>query len=276
MRYGIVSDIHGNLPALRAALTALQRSGVDRLVCSGDIVGYGPQPNECVELVERLGMLSVAGNHDLIALGELTDAGCDRLARDTLRWTRDILDESARRYLASLPRVAELAGGVVVAHGSLDDPQEYVLDSEGAAAQLDMLRRRHPAAWALVLGHTHRALASDGRVALRGLREGRTVALGGERSWVLNPGAVGQSRQASIRSRFMVLDVQRREALFRASLYDVRAARRQLKLSGLAPGALHAPPWRPRAVVRSARRAAHRMRTVASQGRRDRWQRRAA
>ena len=127
VRYGVISDIHGNLPALEAVLDALARIGVDAYACAGDLVGYGPQPNECVQIVRALGVVSVAGNHDLIALGELSEDRCERLARDSLRWTRGQLEEPTRAYLAGLPRRVELPGGVVVAHGSLDDPQEYVL-----------------------------------------------------------------------------------------------------------------------------------------------------
>jgi hypothetical protein len=188
------------------------------------------------------------------------------VARDSLRWTQRVLSDSARAYLASLPRLAELPGGVVAAHGSLDDPEKYVLDADDAASELDAMRRSHPGAFVLMLGHTHRPFASDGVAALHGLREGRQVALGRERAWVLNPGAVGQSRQTSIRSRFMVLDLERREAVFRASSYDVRAARRRLRSYGLSAAGIHVPPWRPRTLVRRARRAASRLRPVVYRG----------
>ena len=88
MRYGVLADIHGNLHALRAALGALGREGVDRYLIAGDLVGYGPNPNECVELVAGLDAVCVAGNHDLIALDRLSDERCPELARQSLRWTR--------------------------------------------------------------------------------------------------------------------------------------------------------------------------------------------
>jgi predicted phosphodiesterase len=74
MRYGVLADIHGNLPALRAAVARLQAEGVDRFLCAGDLVGYGPFPNECVELVAGLDAITIHGNHDLIALGHISDA----------------------------------------------------------------------------------------------------------------------------------------------------------------------------------------------------------
>jgi len=253
MRLGVIADVHANLPALEAALGALGGLGVDAYACAGDLVGYGPQPNECVQAVERLGAATVAGNHDLIAIGELPVDRCEHLARRSLQWTRGALDDATRAYLESLPRRLEVGGGVVVAHGSLDDPQEYVLGPEQAAAQLDGLRRVHPGADILVLGHTHRALVTDGRAA-GAPRAGRPVPLPGG-PWVLNPGAVGQSREARVRARFMVLDLDRREATFHAVRYDVRRTRALLRRAGLPPGSAHLPPWRARAVLRPVTRA---------------------
>ena len=163
MRYGVIADIHGNAQALEAVTAELDRIGVDRYLCAGDLVGYGAQPNECVEMVARLEPICVAGNHDLMALGELSEEGCVRLARRTMRWTREVLSEDARAYLASLPRRAEAAGGVVIAHGSLDDPEQYVFRVDQATAQLGRLAREHPGAQVLIVGHTHLAFASDGR-----------------------------------------------------------------------------------------------------------------
>ena len=139
MRYGVLADIHGNLHALRAALSALGREGVDRYLIAGDLVGYGPNPNECVELVAGLDAVCVAGNHDLIALDRLSDERCPELARRSLRWTRTVLTDETRAFLASLPLRATAPGGIVMAHGSLDDPQEYTRRPQQAVPQLTSL-----------------------------------------------------------------------------------------------------------------------------------------
>jgi predicted phosphodiesterase len=259
VRYGVISDIHANAQALDAAVSALQENGVDAFACAGDLVGYGPQPNECVEVIRQLSAVTVAGNHDLIALGALSDDRCEPLARESLRWTRQELSATTRDYLARLPRWAELPGGVVVAHGSLDDPQKYVLSIGDAAAELARLAEAHPDADILVLGHTHRAFACDGAVAPRiGCRA--DVSLQTAPRWLLNPGAVGQSREAGVWARFMVLDVERREATFHGVRYDVPRTRALLREHGLPPRSVHLPPWRPRALMRPAIRAARQLR----------------
>src|SRR5205807_8276839 len=129
-------DIHGNLHALEAALPVLERAGVDRYICAGDLVGYGPFPNECVEAISNLGAVCVAGNHDLMALDRLSEENCIPLARETMRWTRKTLRDDARDYLARLPPRAK-EDGVVVAHGSLDDSTYYVATAWEAARELE-------------------------------------------------------------------------------------------------------------------------------------------
>src|SRR4051795_647100 len=122
MRYGILADIHGNLSALTAAIRVLERARVDRYLCLGDVVGYGAAPNECVRRIRELGALCVAGNHDLIAVGRLDEAGIAPLARMTLEWTSLVLADDVRAHLATLPLIARPEPAIAMAHGSLEDP----------------------------------------------------------------------------------------------------------------------------------------------------------
>ena len=119
VRLLVLSDVHGNAHALRAVLDAAAGERIDRVLCLGDLVGYGPFPNECAATLADLGAVTVVGNHDLIAIGELTDERCGPLARRTGAWTRAALDERTRAHLAALPRTARV-GDVLLAHGSID------------------------------------------------------------------------------------------------------------------------------------------------------------
>src|SRR5687768_10874280 len=114
-RYGVLADVHANLPALRAVVAELRRRDARELLVAGDLVGYGPHPDECVALLAELGARAVAGNHDLMVLGRLADAHCSTLARSTLDWTREVIGAQTRAYLAGLPVRLEAPGGVVVA-----------------------------------------------------------------------------------------------------------------------------------------------------------------
>jgi predicted phosphodiesterase len=242
LRYGVISDVHANLHALETALRVLAKAGVDEYLCAGDLVGYGPMPNECVAVVAELGARCVVGNHDLIALGRLPDDRCSALARDSLRWTRDELSSASREFLAQLPGVLVAPGGVVVGHGSLDDPQQYVRDAAQRTEQLRVLEGRHETARVLVLGHTHRRVAhAQQRGTLRRGLDG-SVDLQIPDRHLLNPGSVGQSRERTARSRFMVLDLERSRARFYGVRYDIAGCRRALRERGLAPGSSHVKP----------------------------------
>jgi putative phosphoesterase len=263
VRLGIVSDVHANLEALRRAVDRLRRDAIDVLVCAGDIVGYGPQPNECIELLEELGAVAVAGNHDLLALGHLDPSTRGTLDRQSASFSRRMLSSDSRKYLAALPRRAILPG-VVVAHGSLDDTECYVTRPTQMAAQLVELRRTEDGASVLVLGHTHRALlfAPDGGVS-RPPPGGATMALPPGQVLV-NPGSVGQSRQLerTPRARFALLDVGSRSVRFYTEPYDVRARARTVgarPLNGDTAGTRSDPTCC--SVVRAHRRRAGRVST---------------
>ena len=231
MKLGLLADVHANLPALEAALDAL--GDADALVCAGDLVGYGPQPNEVVARLAELGVPCVAGNHDLVAVTGEGLERCDGLAARTLRWTIDALSDDARGFLAALPGETTVAG-VLVAHGAPGDPWRYVRTSSAAAEAL----ASRPDARLVVVGHTHRALAaSDGGRAARG----RKVTLGDAR-WLLNPGAVGQARELRLRARVALLDLEARTIDFRTVRYDVAGARAALARAGLPREAIHRRP----------------------------------
>jgi predicted phosphodiesterase len=259
VRYAVLADIHGNRSALETVLERLSRTQIDRYLVAGDLVGYGPSPNECVDVVRGLDALCVTGNHDLIAIGRLADTRCTPLARETLAWTRSVLCDDVREYLGALPRRAEVAGGVVMAHGSFDDPQEYVAATGAAATQLDRLHDECQGASILILGHTHRPLAFDERLGRLRIGHGSPIAIGSTRC-LLNPGAVGQSRELRARARYLVLDIEERSATFHASIYDLASARRALRRRGLPPDACHPRPSVKRAAVRRVRRLRRRLR----------------
>lgn len=258
MRYGVIADVHGNRQALVSTLDFLRGRGVDGVLCAGDIVGFGASPNECVELLVEAGAQSVAGNHELIVLGELTDERCGHRARSSLTWTREVLRDDVRRHLTTLPR--ELAvPGVTVTHGALGDPQEYVRSDASARAQLAALGRQDPGTELLVLGHTHRTWLfheADGTVARR---PGTHLLPPGRH--LVNPGSVGQSRQRerTPRARCAVIDVQARRVDLHAVPYDVDACREDLRRAGLGEDHIHLVPHRVRDTLRDLRRSVRRV-----------------
>ncbi|HEX8053294.1 MAG TPA: metallophosphoesterase family protein, partial [Thermoleophilaceae bacterium] len=230
MRYGVAGDVHGNVHALRTVLEALRAAGAERIVCPGDVVGYGPRPDECVEMLADAGALVVAGNHDLMAIGRLPIERTGGIVRTTIEWTRSAISEATRSWLADLPLELRTPDGLLVTHGGLGDPERYVRDRPAAAAELENLRERDPSARALLLGHTHRPMAAP-RGAPAVAREGGLALDPARGPWLLNAGSVGQSREARPVARALVFDSEggAESARFLELSYDVRATRRELR-----------------------------------------------
>lgn len=236
-RIGLLADVHANLPALRTALAALREEDVDQVVVAGDLVGYGASPNECISLLVDAGAVCVAGNHDLLFVGRLPFSNFPATARHAAVVTEPLLGADERRFLEGLPTVRRF-GSVVVAHGSLDDPEEYVEDRRRAKELLSTLRAGHHGADTLVLGHTHLQWRVRGTNGPRG-----------EPIRLVNPGSVGQSRDAETRARMRaaVLDTATGDVRFLRRHYPVEEAlelQRRLGLSDL--GVHHPPSWRSR------------------------------
>ncbi|MDQ3934768.1 MAG: metallophosphatase family protein [Actinomycetota bacterium] len=228
MRYGVVGDVHGNLHALRTALDAVRAAGAETILCPGDVVGYGPRPDECVELLTEAGALVVAGNHDLMAIGELPIERTGGVVRTTIEWTRENISGATRAWLAALPLELRTGDGVFMTHGAIGDPTRYIRDEAAAGRQLAAMYERDPEAKVLLLGHTHHAASMR--------------PPGG--GWLVNAGSVGQSRERRPVARALVFDPESREADFLALDYDVQATKRELRERGLPPHACHLAPGR--------------------------------
>lgn len=241
MRVGVISDVHANLQALEASLAALAADGVDAFACLGDLVGYGPRPNECVARIAELGAVCVVGNHDLVAIGREPLERCGPLARRTLDWTSGVLDGASRQFLAGLP-VEARAHGLVLTHGAPGDPWRYLRTEADAAEALDGLAGTGDERWLLV-GHTHQPLE---------------VSAGDRR--LLNPGAVGQSRDRLALARCATVDVASGLVRFHALDYDVRGCRRDLRRAGLPADACHPTRAGAGATLRRIRARARRSR----------------
>ncbi|HXR12068.1 MAG TPA: metallophosphoesterase family protein [Gaiellaceae bacterium] len=235
MRVAVVSDIHSNLAALETVLAAIDEAAPDEIWCLGDVVGYGPRPNECCELVRTRAEICLGGNHDLAVRGTIDLDEFSGDAAVAARWTRDVLTAEARSFLDGLEPLGERAE-IALYHGSARDPVwEYVLSDEAAAATLAISPRP-----TVLVGHSHVALevswtddvltgglcAADAEVPLAG-------------RVLLNPGSVGQPRDGDPRAAYLLLDLEQRTAAFRRVEYDVERTQSEMREARL-PEALAA------------------------------------
>ncbi len=213
-------------------LAAIDVESPDTIWCLGDLVGYGPQPNETTATVQARADICLCGNHDLAVLGAIDLDEFQGDAASAARWTRGELDEPARSFLTSLKPTAH-GDGVELFHGSPRDPVwEYVLSFDAA---LDALAAT--AAPVVLVGHSHVALAvseEGGGVA----QDGTEIDLATGR-WLLNPGSVGQPRDGDWRAAFLMLDLGASRASFRRVEYPVERTQAEMDARGL-PRALAA------------------------------------
>ena len=227
--------MHSNLAALEAVLAAIDAAPPDEIWCLGDVVGYGPRPNECCEIVESRANVCLGGNHDLAVRGTIDLDEFRGDAADAARWTRDVLTDGARAFLDRLEPQDE-RDGVALYHGSARDPVwEYVLSEEAAAATLAVSPRP-----LVLVGHSHVALeiAWGDDLLTGGLAPaGTTVEARGR--VLLNPGSVGQPRDGDPRAAYLLLDLERKRASFHRADYDVERTQAEMRAVGL-PEALAA------------------------------------
>ena len=236
MRYGLLSDVHANLPALRAALAALRSLGAERYVCAGDVVGYGPHPHACIEEIAALKPVWVLGNHELMLLDRVPMTAAGPLARMTLEWTRSVLSSETMSQLAALPLTTHFGHDGVVTHASLVEPLRRVRTKEQVDAELRVLRRDHAGGSLLVIGHTHRAMIATWSSARRPRAHRGVVTLDAAVPHLVNPGSIGQSRGFVAGARAALLDTETRTLQLVHVRYDAASVDRDLARAGLPTG----------------------------------------
>lgn len=230
MKVGIISDIHANLPALNVVLERLKAA--DQIVCLGDIVGYGPNPNECVKIIRDLNIPAVAGNHDKASTGQMDTTDFDKNAAEAIIWTGEKLSKENLEYLRSLPLSLEFEEFEIV-HGSLRDPlSEYITSIAEAVPTLEEMKK--PLCF---VGHSHRPICvvktKDGKYDGWQLGDGDVVRLKTFEKALVNVGAVGQPRDGDPRASYAVYDDEKKEtSLFRVS-YNIEKVQEEMRKAGL-------------------------------------------
>jgi diadenosine tetraphosphatase ApaH/serine/threonine PP2A family protein phosphatase len=231
----VITDIHANLPALEAVLASAEKRRVEQIWCLGDVVGYGADPDACVDLARERCDVCLVGNHDLAVLGELDIAAFSEAAADAVEWTKKSIADSTVEFLRELHPTSQRKG-IGLFHASPRDPVwEYVLSIEQAKACLEVQPER-----LALIGHSHVSLfftgfqngggpgdtrgsqAEDGLKV--DLREGR---------WLLNPGSVGQPRDGDPRAAWLELDTEKPAARFHRVPYDIDRAAASIVEAGL-------------------------------------------
>jgi len=225
MRVAIVSDIHSNHAAFRAVLA--HAGNIDALWCLGDIVGYGPQPNECIALLREHDNLAVAGNHDLAACDRMGVEEFNDAAAKAARWTAGQLSEESLQYLHALPSVVT-DGDFTMVHGSLRWPEwEYLLSSEQAQAHFELQATPYS-----LVGHSHMPFVFREQPGMPPLltpaADGSRIELADGRL-IVNPGSVGQPRDGDPRAGYALYDSAGPSITYQRVEYDIAATQQAME-----------------------------------------------
>jgi diadenosine tetraphosphatase ApaH/serine/threonine PP2A family protein phosphatase len=231
-RYGIITDIHANLAALRAVLDAIAAEGITELLCMGDVVGYGPSPVEAIAELRKLPLHCIQGNHDRYTLGQ-TASEVRAATAEAIDYTRRVLSEEDMAFLRDLPDEQLFDGRILLAHGSPRDPDEYILSSETAITNYKYFRAEYGGVYVCLFGHTHiPMIVGDGKVG-RQIDPGQTVKLKHMMPYLINPGSVGQPRDGNPDAAYGILDLEAGTFTFRRAAYDVEDTHRRILEAGL-------------------------------------------
>lgn len=233
MRYAIISDIHGNLAAFQAVLQDIgERGGVERIWCLGDIVGYGPDPKECIALLRKYDHVCVAGNHDWGAIAKISTEDFNPEAAAACQWTGQQLNDDEIEYLASLPLIVT-EGDFTLAHGSPREPiWEYLVSTYAAKVSFDYFQTKF-----CLVGHSHvpvvfEYLDDRGDCQLKEFPLDIPLKLGNSRL-IINPGGVGQPRDGDPRASYAICDTENSVIWHYRVPYDVSITQQRMKEVGL-------------------------------------------
>lgn len=226
MRAAVIADTHSNLEAFQAVLRDLEeRGGADEIWCLGDIVGYGPDPRACLQLVRQLQCRCVAGNHDWAAIGKLDTSAFNPEAAAAAHWTAEALKKQDVDYLASLPLTLQM-GDFTLAHGSPREPiWEYVLSTQAARANFGRFESRF-----CLIGHSHTPLLFEldpgNSCRLHPLPE--HLSLETESRLIINCGSVGQPRDGDPRASYAIIDTGQEALWHRRVKYDFKVTQEKI------------------------------------------------
>jgi predicted phosphodiesterase len=233
MRALIVSDLHSNAEALRAVLSRVRRKRFDYVVCLGDFVGYGAQPNQVLDTMRtlRFSKVYIRGNHDRVAAGIDAADGFNPPAKHAALWTRDRLSAVNQRFLVKLATGPVTKGNVVVCHGSPHDEDEYVFNETHAWQVFAQQEGQF-----ILYGHTHLPVvfATDGRgISGAAVRGEATFKLNPKLRYLINPGSVGQPRDRNPAASFALFDSVKLTVQFFRVPYDIAKTQDSIRKAGL-------------------------------------------
>lgn len=233
MRYAIIADIHSNFEALEAVLKAIRQNDIDKIICCGDVVGYGPSPKECIDvLIAQKNTVTLMGNHDALVAGVMVDSNINDSARKAININRKQLNNAVIDYLASLPKTYA-TDNMQFVHGSLRDPlNEYLKTYKAFQNSIDLMQGE-----VLFCGHTHYPKVysrdKEGKETMEDLDAVQVIKINNSRKYIVDAGSVGQPRDEDNRSCFVCFDTSNATLKYIRTTYNIQSVQDKMHKLGM-------------------------------------------
>ncbi|NOX88862.1 MAG: metallophosphoesterase family protein [Calditrichaeota bacterium] len=224
MAIAIISDIHGNLEALSTALDYIKKQGINEIYCLGDIVGYGPNPNECVEIVRQQCKVVLMGNHDYAAIGLARIEYFNEYAKRATYWTMDRLSQENYEFLKALPFMYQ-TDRMIMVHASPTNPEHWYYILSMSDAQMEMQSFKQNICF---VGHSHVPVIFNQKAAIRD-----NISIEPNQKYIVNVGSIGQPRDGDPRLCFVIFEPDTGQINYVRLEYDIENTYQKIIKNGL-------------------------------------------
>lgn len=230
MKYLIVSDIHSNLEALKAVLDSVKNEQFDLSICLGDLVGYGPDPNECAEIILSEFDFVVAGNHDMAVTGQISTESFNPLALQAIDWTRKVISQDIKSRMKLL-NLVETINDLTLVHAAPGNPAlfSYILSTADAEKNFSSFSTS-----ICLIGHTHiPAFYSQDQNSKVKFDHNEIISLDRNKKYIINTGSVGQPRDNNPKACYAILNTAEKNIIIKRIAYNIKTVQKKMKKAGL-------------------------------------------
>ncbi len=230
MRFALISDIHGNLEALTAVLSDLEKQKVDKIHCLGDVVGYGSNPRECLDLINKNCDIKLVGNHEFMMLGIIPMEKCNNAAQISYQWTRKEITDFELAIIEEF-QIQSVIENCLLIHSSPYRPKDwnYILNTEQATLAFESLREHN-----CFIGHSHLPMIfTEIKGEAPRLKIGHNFIMDPDYRYIINVGSVGQPRDNDPRASYVIVDTEEWDIYFNRVEYDVKTTQAKMEKAAL-------------------------------------------
>jgi len=234
MKIAVLGDIHSNSEALESVLTDIKNENVDKIIHTGDVVGYCTDIEECITRLVSENISGVHGNHDLMAIGEMATDDCIRSGIKAIHWTWNHITNEQKEYLAKLPKIMTVEN-IVIFHATPKSVLRRIRKPEDAEEVTRELNENYNDWWIGVHGHVHKqhVFENDGNSTTLVHRGQGSIKLRPDKKYIICPGSVGVSRDFDYRTSYMLIDTKAAKITMRRIDYDWRSCTKKIRAAGL-------------------------------------------